>query len=91
MRAQEGGWKMTEKAQSITYKTVVGGLTSVIIFLGYVVWFFLSGFYQSTLEVQKSLQEIKLSMVKIQAEMLTEERVRQIVRYEMQLNSKERN
>jgi len=82
---------MTEKAQSITYKTVVGGLTSVIIFLGYVVWFFLSGFYQSTLEVQKSLQEIKLSMVKIQSEMISEERVRQIVRYEMQLNSKERN
>ena len=81
---------MTEKAQSITYKAVVGGMTSVIIFLGYVVWFFLSGFYQSTLEVQKSLQEIKLQMVKIQSEMLTEERVRQIVQYEMKMNSKER-
>lgn len=82
---------MPEKAQSITYKTVVGGLTSVVIFLGYVVWFFLSGFYQSTLEVQKSLQEIKLQIVKIQSEMLTEGKVRQMIQYEMKINSKERN
>lgn len=82
---------MTEKAQSITYKAIVGALTTVVCALAYVVWFFISGFYQSTLEVNKNLQEIKLSMVKIQAEMLTEERVRQIVKYEMQMNSKERN
>ena len=82
---------MTEKAQSITYKTIVGVLTTVICGLAYVIWFFLSGFYQSTLEVQKSLQEIKLSVVKIQAEMMDENKVRQIVRYEMQANSKERN
>lgn len=82
---------MTEKAQSITYKAIVGALTTVVCALAYVVWFFISGFYQSTLEVNKSLQEIKLSMVKIQAEMLTEERVRQIVKYEIQITSKERN
>lgn len=81
---------MTEKAQSLTYKTIVGVLTTVICGLAYVIWFFISGFYQSTLEVNKSLQEIKLSMVKIQAEMLTDERVRQIVKYEIQMNSKER-
>lgn len=82
---------MTEKAQSITYKAIVGALTTVVCALAYVIWFFLSGFYQSTLEVNKSLQEIKLQMVKIQAEMLTETRVRQIVQYEIQITSKERN
>ena len=82
---------MTEKAQTITYKAVVGALTTVVCALGYVVWFFISGFYQSTLEVQKSLQEIKLSVVRIQAEMMDEAKVRQIVQYEMKMNSKERN
>lgn len=83
---------MTEKAQSITYKAIVGALTTVVCALAYVIWFFLSGFYQSTLEVNKSLQEIKLQMVKIQSEMLTEERVRNICRYEIQIiTSKERN
>ena len=79
---------MTEKAQSITYKAIVGVLTTVICGLAYVLWFFFTGFYQSTLEIQKSLQEIKLSVVRIQAEMMDENKVRQIVRYE--LNSRER-
>lgn len=80
---------MTEKAQSITYKAIVGAMTTIICALAYVLWFFFTGFYQSTLEIQKSLQEIKLSVVRIQAEMMDEAKVRQIVRYE--LNLRERN
>ena len=80
---------MTEKGQSITYKVVVTAMGFIIAGLLSMLWFFFTGFYQTTLEIQKSLQEIKLSMVKIQAEMMDEAKVRQIVRYE--LNSRERN
>ncbi len=82
---------MPEKAQSPTYKVVCWILVIIIGGLFTVVWFFFTGFYSNVLEIQKSLQEIKLSVVKIQAEMMDEARVRQIVRYEMQANSKERN
>lgn len=82
---------MPEKAQSPTYKVVCWILVIIIGGLFTVIWFFFTGFVSNVLEIQKSLQEIKLSMVKIQAEMISEERVRQIVRYEMQANSKERN
>ena len=77
---------MTYKGQSITYKVMFGVMVSIICGLLTVVWFFFTQFYQNSLEIQKSLQEIKLAVVKIQSEMLTEEKVRNICRYEIQIN-----
>lgn len=80
---------MVEKAETISYKKVSGYMTVIITALGAVCWFFFTSFYGSVIEIQKSLQEIKLSIVKIQAEMMDENKVRQIVRYEMQMIRKE--
>jgi len=79
---------MTGKGQGISQKWLIGILVSIITGLLVVCWFFFTSFYQSTLEIQKSLQEIKLSVVRIQSEMLTEEKVRNICRYEIQINNR---
>lgn len=74
---------MVEKAETISYKRVSGYMTIIITALGAVCWFFFTSFYGSVIEIQKSLQEIKLSIVKIQAEMMDETKVRLIARDEI--------
>lgn len=78
---------MNDAGQNVKNKWLVRALMAIIGVLGGVCWFFFTSFYQSTLEIQKSLQEIKLSVVKIQSEMMTDERVRTICRYEILRNN----
>lgn len=78
-----------EKIEMISYKKVSGYMVIIITTLGAVCWFFFTSFYGSVIEIQKSLQEIKLSMVKIQAEMMDETRVRLIARDELRRMTQE--